>query len=207
MIDTYVKVGGQYQPATMTLATPEEMEQLDTWLDTYASDTTKGTVDALEYVDSSLEKHEKYTAYDRCPSAWLDFIDLASRDVEDEVAGLFVLKCGLLANEILGFTFIRRNWDNSMVMDYLARCPKSNKKLEQVSTIGVGLLFAICMLADRIGSPYFWWETTPLSYEFYHDILNLAGVATRKDAPKSMLVVPRDSYLRLMTYLDSRHKT
>ncbi len=204
MIETYIKINGQYQPAVMTLATPADLVLVDAWVEEYEADETPETNDIREYVDSSLEKQEKYAGRNRCPAEWTDFLARASQWQEDEeIAGLFVLKCAALADEILGFTFLRRTWDGSLVMDYLARCPAANPRLQTTRGIGIGLLVAVCKLAELLQAPYLWWETTRSSCKLYWGWLNKAGIVTPPDEPASTLIIAEVAYLRFITYSES----
>lgn len=201
MIDTQVKINGEYHPATMVLVSSDDIEVLNEWPEIYKADRTSKTSDILEYSVSALDKLDKYGEYGRCPDNWNDFIGKAKQQSRHEVAGLFVLKCSRLADELLGFVFVRRNWDHSLVMDYLASCPKSNEKLVDVKGAGIALFLAVCRLADECGAEHFWWETTPEAASFYRSLLEKTGAYSADSLPNSILITSRELYLRAIDIL------
>lgn len=188
MFDVFVYINGVPGPAIVTLATDNDITQLQSWKGEYATYTDQQTVDVLEYTADTLHKHEAYAKYNRCPASWEDFHTQVTADSEEEVAGIFVLKCQALVNSILGFVFVRRCWDGDLVMDYLVARPRPDELGEPPLTlkgIGTALFFSVCQIAESYNAPKVWWETTPESISFY---LNLLGLPRLKKASRIDLI-------------------
>lgn len=209
MVDTYIKISGQFRPAVMSLATFDDVTRLGAWLEEYKDYTDSRTGDILEYVVDSVTKLGKYAERGRCAADETSFLAKArlGSEEEEEVAGLFVLKCAALNGEIVGFIFLRRLWDRSLVMDYLARCPYENLRLESAGYVAGGLLLGACLLAQQLKAPYLWWETTEASHSLYVGMLTKADIKVGASRPKSNLFISKTAYLRFIGYVKGLPKS
>jgi len=167
------------------------------WKAEVASGSNDRQRDSVEFLESALSKWRLYGARKRAASSERQLMRLIEKDPAiDALAILSVRAPWANLGNSLGICQFRRTWRNSIVIDYLAVHPAILKPPKVISGVGTALLFSVATVANHLGAPRLWLETTDLSANYYSALFGT-------DKLSDLVTIPtKEFYSTLQTYFN-----
>ena len=109
--------------------------------------------------------------------------------------GMLLLTGNMVAqDDYLGICFFERTWANNVFMACLAAHPHTMRANGGCSGTGVGLIYALCEIAETINAQNLWAQTTEDSADQYKTYFSLQSVSDHFIVTSEQMIAFRTGY-------------
>ena len=190
------------EPADVTLNFADHAEVISTtrWrvptLDDEAMQTR--AADSREFALLAAKRWRHYRDTDSAAHSLSDLRRMITADPQGE----FCFHLKITADWFpasLGGAMLRGTWHHHLALDFLFVHPRIASRLVNVKSVGVQLLQAVCMIAQKLGCQRVWGETTQDSAPFYKRYL--------KQSVDDQFTLGPDEILKFAAQLEAERKS
>ena len=146
----------------------DDVMSLSGWARSVRSDDALSVQDTAEYADIAAEKWRYSHKQGRLGDSTDTIEYLLTRNATSEVAALLVVEATWLPSaKPLGFCYFRRSWSHNLLVDFLGTHPEVVRAEHPIRGVGVGLLFAVMWIGEKLQTGDLRGEATDQSAKFY----------------------------------------
>lgn len=163
-----VTQAGEARLVECRFARRDDVTELSNWIRLVRREDPLVVQDTAEYAEIAAEKWRYSHKQGRLSDSIRLIEFLVEKNAVSEVASLLIVEASWLPKaKPLGFCYFRRSWSHNLLVDFLGTHPEVVRGEHPIRGVGVGLLFAVMWIGEKLKTGDLRGEATDQSARFY----------------------------------------